>query len=794
MAHSLYDCWSVLVLISLLWTFESSGAEKPCTAFSSRGDLVAYGSTFQVFCVYLPHCNDKSMHIDKIRTYQVQHNYTTITLNVTNIRKETTYTCKCLGEPEPCGLDVETGYLPDVPELVACVQKGEFGQVTCTWMRGRETETDTTSKLWVKAMNSTAAPVPYPELDNRSDPGLVSASFSVSGSDETHYSVWVNSSNKLGSAVSTTLYFTLDQIVQPPRPAVSQIVCGSSACEVGVEGVQGTQLLEVRYRAAQEAGPWILPSPTAGLMRNQSNLSQVIGSLQPYMLCEFQARVKLSPVKGLWSNWSKSLFNKTTEEVPVKALDVWYTTSTPPKDIYLYWKKLNDTEARGRITGYKVIVHNNLTGTTEIFNSTTNRLSLPSYHSCSVTVYALNSRGSSPATSLVIPLRKAQPPQNVQHSHRNNHSFAISWTRPGTAGAAVVIGYLVEWFPKGKRVEELRWKRLGPAENQTIADDIKPFECYEGAVYVLHEQAMGGASFEGISPWESAPSASPPDIKWTENENGGTVSWSEVPRGQQGGCISKYTIYVKKAETVTSYDCAASKRSHTITGLVHNQLYCLLMTAWTASGEGPPGDCLSVFIHSHQDIWYITLVVPCLVFPCLVCLIKRWVYHYFMPDIVPDPANSKWAKECATEKGELTLQLYVSESSVSEEDEPDTVEVQELPEESWCSEDPAEVASHVLPPPTNHVTDPSTTAYFQNSYMQSFSHESGSSGQTQDSHGTDMTVDYISTHLLVSEEVDEEDEEGLGALVFFPCQPLEPLGPFQGKLTLDAVRIDCSGF
>lgn len=43
------------------------------------------------------------------------------------------------------------GYLadpPDLPENVTCVQKGQFGEVMCTWRRGRETHLTTTSVLW----------------------------------------------------------------------------------------------------------------------------------------------------------------------------------------------------------------------------------------------------------------------------------------------------------------------------------------------------------------------------------------------------------------------------------------------------------------------------------------------------------------------------------------------------------------------------------------------------------------------------------------------------------------------
>ncbi|XP_024277498.1 interleukin-12 receptor subunit beta-2 [Oncorhynchus tshawytscha] len=832
MAYSPHGWWSILIGITLLCAIGSGRADKPCTASSSIGDLVLLGSSFQVFCTYQASCRaSKSMHIDKKKMLKIQpYNSTTIFLNVTNISKNTTYTCLCEGEPEPCGLDIDTGYTPDLPENVTCVQKGPFGEVMCTWRRGRETHLTTTSELWVRAVfgNSTAGSVSYPGSGSRSDPGLVSANFPVSGSVQTEYSVWARSSNKLGSAVSTTLNFTLDHIVQPLPPAVSQVECWSLGCNVRVKRAQRAQLLEVQQRTAQGPGPWILHPHTAGSVWNQS-----IVSLQPYTKYEFQARVRLSHRRGIWSDWSQPVSNWTQEEAPAKALDVWYTTSNSPNSITLYWKRLSHTEARGKIRGYKVIVHDTLAGKSES-NTSINNISGLSCSRCNVTVYALNSKGSSPPARVTIPLRAAQPPQNVMCRNHSNHSITISWRRPVTAGAAsgtgdgAVSGYLLEWFPVGRQVEKLRWKRLGPNETHTvIRDNIKPFECYEGAVYALYEQAVGRAQFEDFYTLELVPSAGPSVHQPVVEGDKVTVSWSEVPQEYRRGCIINYTIYVKNSEgkDVGNYVCRASERSFTIRDLPP-EYYRLWMTASTASGQGPRAG--HSFIIKPQsllsDSWLYTMVLvgitSFLVFFVLLCLyqvssLRRRVstlVHCLMPDIVPDPANSKWAQECAKEKGELTLHLYLSESSVSEEEEPDTVEVQELPEGSWSSWNPAqrtdisgtpEGAIHpslhlLFMPQQIPATDPSTTAYFQSSYLKSFSQESGSSGQTQGSQGTDMTVDYISTHVLEGRE--EKEEEGLDVMGFFSC-PQNPLSPFMnplvsfgGKLTLDAVRIDCSEF
>ncbi len=101
-------------------------------------------------------------------------------------------------------------------------------------------------------------------------------------------------------------------------------------------------------------------------------------------------------------------------------------------------------------------------------------------------------------------------------------------------------------------------------------------------------------------------------------------------------------------------------------------------------------------------------------------------------------------------------------------EEPDNVEVEEVPYPSICT------------------------------YIKSFSQESSSSDATQITRITDMTEDYISTHGAISGgEEEDEEETGLDEFEFFPSTHspfLEPLVLTGGKLTLDVVKIDCSEF
>lgn len=146
----------------------------------------------------------------------------------------------------------------------------------------------------------------------------------------------------------------------------------------------------------------------------------------------------------------------------------------------------------------------------------------------------------------------------------------------------------------------------------------------------------------------------------------------------------------------------------------------------------------------------------------------------------------------------MTLNLYLSDSSVSA-DEPDTVEVEEIPSESPVTGallglgSTSRALQQVQDEDEEQGVCLTYTLKSPSAYLKSFSHESD---QTQTSQNTEMTVDYISTQGMLSDGEEESKEEDVctDGPSFFPSPLFDPGVSIGGKLTLDSVKIDCSGF
>ncbi|XP_069550903.1 interleukin-12 receptor subunit beta-2 [Brachyistius frenatus] len=798
----MFLAWSVFLSFTVLVVQPCNG-EKSCVIWSSAGPVVQRGSTFKVYCTFNWQCK-KSMRSGHPPTPQSHNkfNYTTIYFNVVNITKNRTYSCHCnsLPAPDPCGLDISAGYLPDHPKNLKCIYKiknTERGLMVCTWSRGRDTYLRNSSMLWVRTVSGNHTDGPESNIVSSKGTEVLSVSFDVSRSVQL-ISVWVEAQNPLGSVNSSLTNYTLCDIVMPPAPVLVQPKCSSRECIIKVEQSMRMQHLQIQYRDEQQ--PWTnCPDSVA-----QTNSSRVrsISSLEPYRLYHFRARSKFST--GLWSQWSTNISSWTEEEAPAKELDIWFTDpASDSRSMRVYWKEANISISRGKIIEYKVSVYSpNLTFKPDVINisADTRSYSVPSCTGCEVTVWARNSKGLSPPARITTRRTKAEPPQDVRVT-LGNYNITISWRK--AKAAPLPSAYILEWYPESHKVEELRWVRLGKNDYHTIITGIQPYECYEGAVYALYnDSGLSRTRFKGVATLWSAPAAGP-SVQETVEGNKVKITWSDLPRDQRMGCITKYTIYLENSNRyLQHYSTPASERTYVIKDLPSGD-YSLWMTA-TTGNESRAGQKVKFFLKQETQLFLLLMCVVTSLFALLLlCLcqsstVKQRFWEFFqclMLDVVPDPANSKWAKECTQEKGKLNLQLQLSDSSVTEEEEPILVDVEELPRQN---SDTSTNVSSQLPLQTSLSPDtvPATRLYPLTTYIKSFSHDSDSSDHTLTSLDTNTTVGYISSPGLGNmEEVDQEEEEESEDMYFFssPNTFIEPM-KFGGKLTLDAVKIDCSGF
>nr|XP_019936527.1 PREDICTED: interleukin-12 receptor subunit beta-2-like [Paralichthys olivaceus] len=792
---------SVLIAITLLVVQLCMG-EKSCTIWSSAGAVVQRDTSFNVYCTFNCKCRG-SMYSGHPSTPQrhIELNSTTIFFKVVNITKNRTYSCQCNCSPalDPCGLDIFTGYVPDLPKNLSCIYKvfnNTSGEVLCTWNRGRNTYLTESTVLWLGTVsgNNTSKPKPH-KVSSKGSGSLSTATvIPVLRSVQLIY-VWVQANNTLRNVVSATVNYTLTDIAMPSPPVLGQPECSSRECIFTVEQPVRTHHLQIQYKAAEQT--WTShPDQSVQMSTVQA---RCISSLEPYSLYHFRARSSFST--GLWSQWSKIISSWTQEEAPEKELDVWYAESaSDSKSLRVYWKEPHISIARGKILGYRVRVYSPDSGLDLVTNLSRDarNYSVPTCANCEVTVWARNSKGLSPPVTITAHHTKAKSSQDVQVT-TGNHNVTISWRKPETA--LLPASYVVEWYPKGQKLEELRWVRLGGNDDHAVITGVKPFECYEGAVYLFYsDSSVTRMMFSGVATLESAPEVGPLFQEMVEGQIV-KVTWTELPRSKQRGCITNYTIYLENnSGHQQQYSIPASDRTYVIQHL-SPAVYSMWMTASTAEGEGPVGQQLKFLIQqgtllANFLVFGVVSLIVVLVCMCHFSAVNQKFWGFFpclMLDVVPDPANSKWAREFTQEKGKMNLQQQHSNSSATEEEEPILVDIEELPRQSGDISTSTNTSS-LLPSQISLSLD-TTPPYPLTTYIKSISHDSDSSDHTHTSLGTSTTVDYISSHCLgdMEEDQGEEEEEMLG---FFPSHNLfnGPIG-LGGKLTLDAVKIDlCSDF
>ncbi|XP_019383967.1 PREDICTED: interleukin-12 receptor subunit beta-2 [Gavialis gangeticus] len=748
------------------------------------------------------------------------------------------FTCKLLCENTKkliCGIDIESGNPPDQPTNVSCIQFGEDGNPTCRWDKGRFTHINTTYML---QLSNGMDIFSFSEKNVNNKYGLLDLRKKLNF--ESSYTAVVAASNGLGSAFSKPLTFMLIDIVKPHPPTDVIVKFDNNSatnCTIVWQDQQSTQHFRLRYRQ--------VTSQQWTMVNWLSTRRYSLQDLKPYTEYEFQVSCRFHPSRGIWSDWS-TFQTQTSEAEPVGLLDVWYImqdTDSQRQTVTLYWKALNESKARGKILHYSVTFQENSHKSPKAaeVNTTTQThyikvIPKMNYH---ITVCAHNSRGIFPPTSIDTHLNVSDlPPQSVFATSKGNDSIFVTWEPPSNP-SSFINGYIVEWVRSTSSRRHLNWIKLLASDLSTvISENIKHCACYRINVFALYKNRAGQvASTRGYSRQE-APAAGP-QVSATVEADGAWVSWDEIPDHQQMGCITHYNIYLQNrnaevAPKLYSIRQESSIDSFYIKNLQQGVTYSLWMTASTLAGEGPKGNEELVYLESTSEwtlIFSICIFIIISVCVCSVPCIKKVLcslFSTFVPQwyskAIPDPANSSWAKKFTSVNDELSLYPKPFLSNLSSFEEPETIEVEEvfIKRESLAFQDQlifnnksngsqdwqigsfekqnsAKKNSECKPLATS-IADDGDNYGCQLPYLyKKLAAEETEQIQTISDYLPnpliDTTVNYLPSNILVSTVEYNEDNSELeyNSISVFPTTSLlTPVFSGGGKLTLDAIKVDCS--
>ncbi|KAG8437140.1 hypothetical protein GDO86_008005 [Hymenochirus boettgeri] len=706
----------------------------------------------------------------------------------------TTYICR-IKDKIVSGIYVEVGNPPDPPQILSCEQEGDSGNMSCSWDTGTDTyiQTNYTLQLWQRR-------------DNQNVPITC-----VNRSGE--YIAVVTASNGLGNSSSLPYTFTFFDAVRPhpPNKTISFHPITSN-CIVIFEDTQGASNFRIRYRPA-ELSEW-------KMVEINGERTHTLTDLQPFTSYEFQASCKFLSDRGKWSKWSQPVIKQTPEGVPCGKLDVWYKCqeiSGNAGNIFLFWKPMNISQAKGQIQHYKVLYYrgsylasvNSLKNISPETVYTTNDTWLARYSNKTeyvVSVTAHNSKGSSPSTYINVTtpcILDLPSPVNVVARSSSLNSMTVSWEIPQSS-LFFNVDYIVEWEEQGgAHPNSTNWMKVSSINSAaTISGNLLPFMCYEFSVYPLWKGRAGIPAKTRGAIRQEAPQMGPEFYVAVNKDKSILITWKEIPVEKQMGCIVQYTIYMQNPffySQSTSELVLCAQVTYRTAFIYHN-------IASTTAGESPKSLAQQIYIDgpaTYNDYlnFYVLVTLPLAFVVCCICCIPqlRQRLQLFLSGCnknVPDPANCTWVSEF-TPSTDKVGQYSSALSSTSTYDETETLEVEEIDSENEAEFPPptyilrraeAEAMETLNVDKVLSQTAERVPADFPMQFLKGFYRSFLTNGPSSDYvENLDINMDYLPTNLL--NRVDENGKEDRNIFhneIFTPTLLIT-----EGMLRLDAVKI-CS--
>ncbi|XP_039238964.1 interleukin-23 receptor [Pipra filicauda] len=412
-----------------------------------------------------------------------------------------------------CGTEVRAGYPPDPPSNLSCVIAEGSEHLECRWDAGRpphllthhtlhlrrlvaEDEEDAEEEEEEEKVFPADSPVPLSALCNRS-----------------HYSVWVQARNALGTAHSAPQLLSLQDIVIPTLPLVTGAeTTEESSPTTTIHWSSQTELENVHCEERHQAKgtpAWhveVWDSAAQDGPRWQHNLQ----SDTQYL---FQVRCRLSIPNSPWSAWSPPFLYTTPEAAPAAAPDVWRRLGPAfpngSHEVTVLIKPLPPRDARGRILGYAVAAETP-GGMLVLCNTSSTECDItvqPGTHTLLITAH--NSKGaSSPARITLGQGASSQEefpaPVALEVKPDNQSRVLVHW-QPPQHSKSPPLWFIVEWVSTSQyhQEEHYFWKKVPSQETHTyIQEEAAAGFRINVSVYAVYTGGVSKPSSGKVPPEE----------------------------------------------------------------------------------------------------------------------------------------------------------------------------------------------------------------------------------------------------------------------------------------------------
>ncbi|XP_066181428.1 interleukin-23 receptor [Sylvia atricapilla] len=366
-----------------------------------------------------------------------------------------------------CGTELRAGYPPDPPGNLSCAIAEGSGRLQCSWDGGRLTHLDTRHSLHLRRL------VAQGEEDEEDEE---EKSFPADSPvllrelhNESHYSVWVQASNALGTARSAPQHLSLQEIVIPALPEpLGAATTERSPPSTTTRWRSRTRLRDVRCEERHRATgtPTWRVEPCDKVTQEGPRWQHELQSDTQFV---FQVRCRLSTARSPWSAWSPPFLYRTPEAAPAAAPAVWRRLGPAlpggSRQVTVLIKPLPARDARGKILDYAVSSESPEGRRLLCVTAGTECTVLVPPGARSLLVTARNSKGASSPAS--IPLNRPEageefPAPGAMEVKAENQSRVLVQWQPPQPSQSPLLWFILEWISSSwhGQEEQYSWERV----------------------------------------------------------------------------------------------------------------------------------------------------------------------------------------------------------------------------------------------------------------------------------------------------------------------------------------------